>query len=92
MYGLNLQKIPNRNAIEVESRIARASYGVSYDEEWVLGKHAAKDKIWSDIHQCNMAANMMRWFLKQVRQTLRTLHFLSTEHRLLTLRNPGAIN
>ena len=50
---------------KVESRIARACYGLSYNSSWVEGVHDPRDKFWHPIEGCYRARDQMRWFLKK---------------------------
>ncbi|KAK4442181.1 hypothetical protein QBC34DRAFT_444370 [Podospora aff. communis PSN243] len=50
---------------KVESRIARACYGLSYSETWVEGRHDPRDKYWCTVEACYRAKDQMQWFLKK---------------------------
>ncbi len=66
LHGLGLQKVPCRNTVEVESRVARASYSMCFEEEWMVNKHAKMDKKYLPTYGCHMAVDQTRWFLKLV--------------------------
>lgn len=71
--------------VDVESRIARASYGIKVREQFDPDLHDVRDKIWYEDRQQWYADNQMTWTLKAVRQFeawIITLEFRDTTHRI----------
>ena len=65
--GLTSHDLSPSLGVKVEARIARASYGVIFDEDWDPDRHLPKtSKVWSEYWQKWTARDQMRWFLKQV--------------------------
>ncbi|KAM0489237.1 hypothetical protein ACHAP7_000294 [Fusarium lateritium] len=52
--------------INVETRIARMSYGIICSVPFIEGWHDKRDKEWDDSEQRFEASNQMRWFLREV--------------------------
>ncbi|KAJ3961879.1 hypothetical protein N0V92_001443 [Colletotrichum tropicale] len=51
-------------SVKVQSRIARASYGVRFRTHFDPSKHLEKDKHWCDIDQEWKADNQIHWYLE----------------------------
>ncbi|KAM0209640.1 hypothetical protein ACHAQI_006381 [Fusarium lateritium] len=51
--------------INVETRIARMSYGIICSVPFIEGWHDKRDKEWDDSEQRFEASNQMRWFLRE---------------------------
>ncbi|KAF5713871.1 hypothetical protein FMUND_7702 [Fusarium mundagurra] len=51
--------------VEVETRVARMSYGIKCRTPFVEGHHNEADKLWSHVYQNYRAENQMAWFLKE---------------------------
>ncbi|KAF5663106.1 Hsp70 chaperone protein [Fusarium heterosporum] len=51
--------------VNVETRIARMSYGIRYRTPFVEGEHKLYDKVWEPKEQVFKAKNQMQWFLKE---------------------------
>ena len=56
--------------VRVKTRVARASYGTCSAEVWDPTKHDEADKVWHEVNQAFHADNQMRWFIKQVCETI----------------------
>ncbi|KAK1752574.1 hypothetical protein QBC47DRAFT_404895 [Echria macrotheca] len=51
--------------VKVQSRIARACYGIVYSTPWREGVHDPRDKYWCPIRGRYEANNQCSWFLKK---------------------------
>ncbi|KAH8203365.1 hypothetical protein TruAng_002460 [Truncatella angustata] len=51
--------------IAVESRVSRASYGISCSAEFDSSRHLEQDKRWDRLMECYMASNQMTWYLRR---------------------------
>ncbi|KAJ4131118.1 hypothetical protein NW768_006660 [Fusarium equiseti] len=51
--------------VNVEARVARMSYGISYCTKFIEGKHDERDKIWCFGEREFKARNQIEWFLKE---------------------------
>ncbi|KAK1995876.1 actin-like ATPase domain-containing protein [Colletotrichum falcatum] len=65
IHGLTQKNMSPGLSVNVQSRIARASYGVTFETDFKKREHSARSKIWSDKEQKWMASDQMSWFLKQ---------------------------
>ncbi|CVK84197.1 related to hsp70 protein [Fusarium mangiferae] len=54
--------------VEVETRVARMSYGIKIRAPFMEGHHNQADKVWSHVYQKYLADNQMAWFLKEVKK------------------------
>ncbi|KAF5693353.1 Hsp70 chaperone protein [Fusarium denticulatum] len=64
--------------VEVETRVARTSYGIKYTTPFMEGHHNEADKVWSHVHQNYRAENQMAWFLKERYGDSDGIHHLCT--------------
>lgn len=67
---MTVEKVPSDFAVQVASRIARASYGVMCLEKWDDEKHIEEDKIFDEQQRMLKATNQMKWLIREVRQLL----------------------
>ncbi|KAK2024068.1 actin-like ATPase domain-containing protein [Colletotrichum zoysiae] len=65
IQGLTQHNLSPGLSVNVKSRIARVSYGVSVRENFDKKKHSSKSKIWCKDEQKWLADDQMNWFLKQ---------------------------
>ncbi|KAK1970942.1 actin-like ATPase domain-containing protein [Colletotrichum sublineola] len=65
IQGLTQQNLSPGLSVSVKSRIARASYGVTFRTDFDKKKHSALSKKWCEEERKWMAYNQMNWFLKQ---------------------------
>ncbi|TPX17742.1 uncharacterized protein E0L32_002843 [Thyridium curvatum] len=63
IHGLNQQKTSSKQKVAIESRIARASYGICQDEE--QGRGAMKDLEYDELLGRNIARNQMKWLIRK---------------------------
>ncbi|KAH6856361.1 hypothetical protein B0I37DRAFT_425624 [Chaetomium sp. MPI-CAGE-AT-0009] len=63
VHAANIQGLPTFS-VNVQERVARASYGVRYDESWCEKTHNPDDKFYDEDWQEWQARNQMSWFLK----------------------------
>ena len=66
IHAANIQKLPTF-LVNIEARVARASYGVMLNEPWRKKAYKAEDKYYDEKWQEWLAENQMQWFLKIVR-------------------------
>lgn len=66
VHGLVSEKLAPHIAVEVRSRISRASYGIICQEDFDETKHLEEDKIWDSSQQCSKAVNQMKWLIRRV--------------------------
>lgn len=65
---MTVEKMDSRFAVEVRSRIARASYGIVCQEKWDDKKHLPEDKIWDEDQQSWKSKNIVKWLVREVRE------------------------
>jgi len=58
--------IVGEDVAKVESRIARASYGLVYRTKFIEGQHDPRDKRWCPVEEDYFAVGQVEWFLKKV--------------------------
>ncbi|KAK3488063.1 uncharacterized protein B0T23DRAFT_447115 [Neurospora hispaniola] len=52
-------------SVQVQTRVARASYGICWNEPWDTRRHDPEDKYWCEIDQQYFARGQMAWLLKE---------------------------
>ncbi|KAH6632067.1 hypothetical protein F5144DRAFT_612594 [Chaetomium tenue] len=62
IHAANIQRLPTF-LVNVQARVARASYGVMLNKSWREEVHNPDDKYYSEDRQKWMAQKQMRWFL-----------------------------
>ncbi|RYC84381.1 hypothetical protein BFJ63_vAg12749 [Fusarium oxysporum f. sp. narcissi] len=56
---------PSTNlGVDVETRVARMSYGIMYSSPFIEGYHNETDKTWSHVNQNYRVNRQMAWFLR----------------------------
>ncbi|KAF5017906.1 hypothetical protein F66182_10135 [Fusarium sp. NRRL 66182] len=65
VQGLIRHTPSSRFEVNIESRIARMSYGIRYRTRFIVGLHDECDKIWSEEEQEFETDNKMTWFLRE---------------------------
>lgn len=53
-------------SVQVQTRVARASYGICWNEPWNSQHHNHEEKYFCDIEQQYYARNQMAWLLEEV--------------------------
>jgi hypothetical protein len=53
-------------SVDVEARVARASYGTMSDNVWRPSKYKLSDKFWHEARQGWYAQNQMNWYIEIV--------------------------
>ncbi|EGO59403.1 hypothetical protein NEUTE1DRAFT_39823 [Neurospora tetrasperma FGSC 2508] len=53
-------------SVQVQTRVARASYGICLSEPWDTRRHDPEDKYLCEIDQKYFARNQMAWLLKEI--------------------------
>ncbi|EQB48470.1 hypothetical protein CGLO_12301 [Colletotrichum gloeosporioides Cg-14] len=64
VQGLTRRNLTPGLSVKVQSRIARASYGVGFNTRFDPSKHLEKDKFWCDVNQEWKAKNQIHWYLE----------------------------
>lgn len=82
VQGITRSGFSTTLSVEVEARIARASYGTFFADNWNSATHSIEDKYWCNQEKAWKANNQIKWFLRQV--WLKT-HIPGTLRRKLTL-------
>lgn len=68
IHATTQQNLNSIFKVDVQHRIARASYGILvWVKPWDRLEHLIEDKRWDDMEQCFRAGNQMSWLLKEVR-------------------------
>lgn len=78
IHGMTVEKMESRFAVEVRSRIARASYGILCQEKWDDEKHLPEDKIWDEDQQSWKSKNIVKWL---VREVIPSSESITSKHR-----------
>ncbi|KAK8102078.1 hypothetical protein PG984_015224 [Apiospora sp. TS-2023a] len=71
--------------VKVVSTIARASYGVLYEEPWDSTKHNKENKYWHEKEHAWFARDRLRWYLKKGSNVTAAQ---PVSHRFYTLLDP----
>lgn len=66
IHALRLENLSGRINVQIQSRVARTSFGVVFNQAWDDTKHNLRDKYWCDIEGKWKAANQLRWFIRVV--------------------------
>ena len=53
-------------SVDVEARVARASYGSMANNVWRASKHKLSDKFWHEARQGWYAQHQMNWYIEIV--------------------------
>lgn len=66
VHGITNYGLSATLGVTVGARVARNSYGVTFDAEFDPQKHRKCDKFWSEDSQAWYATDQMEWFLREV--------------------------
>lgn len=67
IHGLTSAGLDSEHTVEVESRIARASFGVVCQEDFDPEKHLDEDKVMDNDLGRFVVTKRMKWFITKVR-------------------------
>ncbi|CVK95020.1 related to hsp70 protein [Fusarium proliferatum] len=65
VHGITNYGLSATLGVTVGARVARNSYGVTFDAEFDPQKHRKCDKFWSEDSQAWYATDQMEWFLRE---------------------------
>ncbi|KAL2685559.1 hypothetical protein Neosp_006659 [[Neocosmospora] mangrovei] len=82
VQGLTSHNLSSSLEVQVQSRIARMSYGIAYNTPFDAEEHEREDKYWDEMYHGYRAKNQMRWYLLEGEFVDRKCPVRETWHRL----------